>query len=87
MELTLENAPLGTRAPANMGGYWERTEHGWKWFNGNTFPRPGGDWNGKLLLICPVCSDTLPEGAMVCCGVWHEPWDGAANQQDPSGRG
>jgi hypothetical protein len=48
VKLTLENAPLGTRAPAIGGGYWERVEQGWKWCTGATFPRPGGDWNGML---------------------------------------
>lgn len=47
--LTLSNAPLGTRAPAIGGGHWERVKHGWKWCTGDTFPRPGGDWNGKLM--------------------------------------
>ena len=51
--LTLENAPIGTKAPACNGGHWYRTERGWKWNgpdgNGGTFPRPGGDWNGKLI--------------------------------------
>lgn len=47
--LTLENAPLGTKAPAFNGGHWERVEHGWKWCTGSTFPRPGGDWNGNLI--------------------------------------
>ena len=46
-------APLGTRAPACMGGAWCRVEHGWKWNgphgNGSTFARPGGDWDGRLL--------------------------------------
>ena len=47
---TLENAPLGTRAPAYNGGYWIRVERGWKWCTGATFPRPGADWNGKLIV-------------------------------------
>jgi hypothetical protein len=47
---TLENAPLGTIAPAIGGGHWRRTERGWQWgTNGSTFPRPGGDWNGDLI--------------------------------------
>ena len=45
----LERAPIGTKAPSIMGGYWEKTQHGWKWCNGSTFPTPGGDWNGKLI--------------------------------------
>lgn len=49
MDLTLENAPTGTRAPANGGGHWTRTERGWKWCTGATFPRPGSDWNGNLI--------------------------------------
>lgn len=48
--LTLENAPIGTKAPAASGGFWIRTEKGWMWLNGGTFPRPGGDWTGKLIL-------------------------------------
>lgn len=51
--LTLSNAPVGTLAPAIMGGHWCKMEHGWKWNgpdgSGSTFPRPGGDWNGKLV--------------------------------------
>lgn len=47
-ELTLENAPLGTKAPAYTGGHWVRVERGWKWNTGATFPRPGGDWDGRL---------------------------------------
>ncbi len=35
--------PLGTKAHAVMGGYWERVEAGWKWCTGSTFPRPGAD--------------------------------------------
>lgn len=33
--------PMGTRAYAFDGGYWQRVEHGWKWQNGSTFPTPG----------------------------------------------
>jgi hypothetical protein len=47
--LTLDNAPIGTRAPAIDGGHWTRTAAGWKWCSGSTFPTPGGDWNGKLI--------------------------------------
>lgn len=47
-------APLGTRAPAFNGGAWCKVESGWKWNgpdgNGSIFPRPGGDWNGDLVL-------------------------------------
>jgi hypothetical protein len=52
-KLTLENAPIGTKAPAIGGGYWVRTHVGWTWpsddkGNGSTFPRPGADWTGEL---------------------------------------
>lgn len=51
--ITLDNAPIGTKAPAIMGGHWCRMERGWKWGGpdgvGGTFPRPGGDWNGRLI--------------------------------------
>ena len=49
MKLTLESAPIGTKAPAFMGGHWIKTERGWKWSSGATFPRPGGDWTGELI--------------------------------------
>ncbi len=49
--------PIGTKAPATMGGHWERVERGWKWCNGATFPRPGGDATGEVIL--PVSMDTL----------------------------
>lgn len=48
--LTLDNAPLGTKAPAFNGGHWERVESGWKWSTGATFPRPGDDWTGEFVL-------------------------------------
>ena len=53
IERQLENAPIGTRAPAMAGGWWCRTELGWKWRGpdgtGGTYPRPGGDWDGRLI--------------------------------------
>jgi hypothetical protein len=57
--MTLENAPLGTRAPANIGGAWVRVPRGWQW-NGkhSIYPRPGGDWNGKL--IPPTTTEEKP---------------------------
>lgn len=59
--LTLDNAPVGTVAPAVMGGHWYRTEHGWKWNgpdgSGSTFERPGGDWTGRLY----VGENSIPE--------------------------
>jgi hypothetical protein len=48
-KLTLETAPIGTKAPAVTGGYWVRVPQGWAWCTGATFPRPGGDWNGDLI--------------------------------------
>lgn len=34
--------PIGTKARESwMGGYWQKSEHGWKWHCGSTFPRPG----------------------------------------------
>lgn len=49
MNLTLGNAPIGTKAMASGGGFWMRTAQGWRWNNvASTFPRPGGDWTGEL---------------------------------------
>lgn len=35
--------PIGTKAHAFDGGHWTKTEWGWKWHNGDTFPAPGAD--------------------------------------------
>lgn len=35
--------PIGTKAHACSGGWWTKTERGWKWCSGATFPTPGGD--------------------------------------------
>lgn len=43
--------PIGTKAKAIMGGYWEKTERGWKWCTGDTFPTPGAD----------ACAVSLPK--------------------------
>lgn len=56
----LKRAPRGTKAPAIGGGWWFKTERGWKWNgpdgSGSTFPQPGGDWNLKLLYPrCEIC--------------------------------
>lgn len=45
--------PIGTKAKALMGGYWEKTSRGWKWCTGSTFPRPGGDATGEIMLPEP----------------------------------
>jgi hypothetical protein len=35
--------PIGTKAFAIRGGHWTKTESGWKWWNGATYPTPGVD--------------------------------------------
>lgn len=35
--------PTGTHALAIGGGHWIKTEGGWKWWCGDTFPAPGAD--------------------------------------------
>lgn len=55
----LQRAPLGTKAPAIGGGYWLKVADGWKWFNGDTFPSPGGDWDRTLVL--PTVHTARPE--------------------------
>lgn len=42
--------PIGTKAKAVMGGYWVKTERGWHWPGGGTFPTPGGDATGEVCL-------------------------------------
>lgn len=51
----LATVPFGTLAPAIMGGAWCRVEDGWQWNGhlpsgaGGVYPRPGGDWDGRLI--------------------------------------
>lgn len=35
--------PIGTKAHALGGGHWTKTERGWKWIGGDTFPTPSID--------------------------------------------
>lgn len=46
--------PIGTKAKAIGGGYWERVKDGWKWFTGSTFPNVGADWSGEVMLPCTI---------------------------------
>jgi len=45
--------PVGTKAHAFNGGAWTRTEHGWKWGGGDTFPTPGADAIGACIELPP----------------------------------
>lgn len=58
----LSDYPLGTKAMAYNGGFWERTTRGWRWCGGDTFPRPGGDWLGDLLLPCEAALAVMGGG-------------------------
>ena len=51
-----EDYPIGTKAHAFTGGYWERVDLGWKWCTGATFPTPGGD---AMSVTLPSQQDTL----------------------------
>lgn len=46
--------PVGTKARAIRGGHWYKMPNGWKWNgpngNGGTFPTPGGDASGFVIL-------------------------------------
>lgn len=55
----LASAPLGTKAPAIGGGHWVKVAAGWQWHNGNTFPAPGGDWDGTLAYPEPPNAEAL----------------------------
>lgn len=48
--LNVREYPIGTKFKALGGGYWIRTEMGFKWCTGSTFPNVGGDWNGEVSL-------------------------------------
>lgn len=58
--------PVGTKAPAIMGGRWYRTAHGWKWNgpdgSGGTFPTPGGDNDGTVILPPNVTAQPCRSG-------------------------
>jgi len=58
--------PIGTKAHHYMGGHWIRTEHGWKWCTGDTFPTPGAgvsriEWPEFSGPICTYCNDEIVE--------------------------
>lgn len=60
--ISLDTAPIGTKAPAVGGGNWHKTERGWQWgVNGSTFPRPGGDWTGELIEPPQPASEPVSE--------------------------
>lgn len=42
--------PIGTKFKSISGGYWIKTERGYKWCTGATFPRVGGDYMGLVCL-------------------------------------
>lgn len=44
----LKEYPIGTKARAAGGGWWTKTEQGWQWANGSSFPTVGGDWDGYV---------------------------------------
>lgn len=54
--------PVDTKAFAINGGYWIKTERGWKWYIGSTFPTPGGDASGIIQLpeYEKVCGNQYP---------------------------
>lgn len=61
----LSTAAVGSKAPAIGGGHWYRAEYGWKWNGpdgcGSTFPRPGGDWDGRLIAPAEDSAPTRPQ--------------------------
>lgn len=47
---------IGTKAISITGGHWTKTDRGWKWHCGSTFPTPGAD---ARWVVFP--NDSLPE--------------------------
>lgn len=44
------DCPIGTKAFAIEGGYWIKTERGWRWReHGGTFPTPGASVSWVIL--------------------------------------
>jgi hypothetical protein len=65
--------PHGTRAYTSNGGFWTRTNRGWQWVGGSTFPTPGGDVvrveEPHEAERCDYCGDNaigMWGGAFVC---------------------
>lgn len=42
--------PIGTKFKSASGGHWIKTESGYKWCTGDTFPNVGGDYIGLVCL-------------------------------------
>lgn len=40
-KMRLRDYPIGTKAHSINGGYWIKTDSGWRWCTGDTFPTPG----------------------------------------------
>lgn len=71
----LTDALPGSKAPAIMGGWWWKTNDGqWKWNgpggSGGTFPRPGGDWDGRII---PPISHHACEYEFSLCTICGRP--------------
>ena len=47
---TPKEYPIGTKFKSASGGHWIKTERGYKWCTGNTFPNVGGDYIGLVCL-------------------------------------
>lgn len=64
--------PVGTKAPAIMGGHWYRTATGWKWNgpfgSGGDFPTPGGDNDGTVVLP-QYGADSSPDPLKELCAL------------------
>lgn len=63
----------GSKAPAIMGGWWWKMKNGlWKWNgpdgSGSSFPRPGADWDGRI--IPPISNHECEYHSGLCeiCG-------------------
>lgn len=44
----IKDYPIGTKFRCLHGGYWIKVNRGFRWFCGDTFPRPGADWDGYV---------------------------------------
>lgn len=47
---TPKEYPIGTKFKSASGGHWIKTERGYKWCTGDTFPNVGGDYIGLVCL-------------------------------------
>ncbi len=80
--------PIATRVYSITGGYWEKTNLGYKWCTGSTFPTPGGDWDyivEQAIGSCFYCGESIYHGDEICYKSFGQAHIECAEREDPEG--